>query len=154
MDKNHLLQDVFDMAIGLLKSKPGQNLQRVIDEAEKQAIATQVSIMQGTVRSKRAAIFKMLAEYQETGGPVRTRWANDYDRRVAARRIKVKDVKVGDRISHPQTPTRVLEVTWVGPPRRVSRGRIQYMISLLVKDPHHGIEERTFLSTETLILVE
>jgi hypothetical protein len=76
MDPNHLLTDVFEAAQGLLKARPGSNLQQVLKEAEKQVLQAQLQIMQGTIQSKRAALHKMLEEYQATGRPVSPRWAN------------------------------------------------------------------------------
>ena len=77
-----------------------------------------------------------------------------YDRREAAtKRIKVKALKKGDRFRHPATPKTVLEVTWVGAPYKLKhKGRFKYMVNMLVKDPHAGIEERSLLSTDTVIL--
>lgn len=85
MDTDHLLQDVFDTAIRIVKESrqpEALNLQQVLQQAEDESLKVNMQIMQGTIRSKRAALHKMLEEWRETRKMVRTRWSNDYDRRA------------------------------------------------------------------------
>jgi hypothetical protein len=80
MDPKHLLTDVFETALELIKEKPGYSAARALALAEELIIKTQVDIMQGTIRANRANLSKMVEEARATGKPVQPRWAN-YDRR-------------------------------------------------------------------------
>lgn len=84
MDEHHLLTDVFESAIDLLKAdrKPSHTDQEVmaaLTKAEKSVIKTMAEIAEGTIRSKRRPLVKMLEEWDKTRKMVPTRWASTDD---------------------------------------------------------------------------
>ena len=83
MDSEHLLQDVFDTALRILKegrTPPGQaDLQRVLKEAMEETIQHEMNRVTGEIRSKHRQLYQMLEEWDRTRKPVKTRWASTDD---------------------------------------------------------------------------
>lgn len=82
MDTDHLLTDVFELALDKLKADrkdahSPQDLTRALGAAEKEIIEERTRFMQGTIRSERRALVKMLEEWDKTRKPVRTMWSAD-----------------------------------------------------------------------------
>jgi hypothetical protein len=72
MDRDHLLIDVFELAVEKVRS--GASLSQALTEAEREVIENRTRLMQGTIRSERRLLVKMLEKHKATGQPVKIEW--------------------------------------------------------------------------------